>query len=206
MRMWYRALGDFGANCYIVACSETRQALVIDPGVPDPWIQSCVAENDLTVAGIILTHGHLDHIGGVDWVKGWSGAPVAIHEADAACLTSPSLNGSLYFGVQVKAAPADRLLRDGDEVQAGHLRFQVIHTPGHSPGGICLYRQGHLFVGDTLFAGSIGRTDLPGGDFHTLITAIKARLLTLPPDTSVYPGHGPATTIGDEKAYNPFLA
>lgn len=206
MQLWHRALGAFMANCYIVACGETRQALVIDPGVPDPWIQSCVMENDLTVVGIVLTHGHLDHIGGVDWVKGWSGAPVAIHEADADCLTSPARNGSLYFGMTVQASPADRLLQDGDEVEAGVLRFRVIHTPGHSPGGICLYRPGHLLAGDTLFAGSIGRTDLPGGDYHTLIQSIKERLLTLPPDTAVYPGHGPSTTIGDEKAYNPFLA
>lgn len=206
MRIWYRALGDFMANCYIVACSETRQALVIDPGVPDPWIQSCVTENDLTVAGIVLTHGHLDHIGGVGWVKGWTGAPVAIHEADADYLTSPSLNGSLYFGTQVTAPPADRLLQDGDEIEAGRLRLRVIHTPGHSPGGICLYTPGHLFAGDTLFAGSIGRTDLPGGGLRTLIQSIKARLLALPPETVVYPGHGPSTTIGDEKAYNPFLA
>ncbi|MFO7274879.1 MAG: MBL fold metallo-hydrolase [Bacillota bacterium] len=205
MQLWYRALGSFGANCYIVACEETRQALVIDPGVPDPWIQSCVTENNLTVAGIVLTHGHLDHIGGVDWVKEWSGAPVAIHEDDAAYLTSPALNGSLYFGTMVKASPADRLLRDGDEVQAGSLRFQVIHTPGHSPGGICLYRPGHLFTGDTLFAGSIGRTDLAGGDYRTLIESIKTRLLPLPPETAVYPGHGPATSLADEKAYNPFL-
>ncbi|MFS8641411.1 MAG: MBL fold metallo-hydrolase, partial [Symbiobacteriaceae bacterium] len=102
-------------------------------------------------------------------------------------------------------SPADRLLRDGDEVQAGSLRFQVIHTPGHSPGGICLYRPGHLFTGDTLFAGSIGRTDLAGGDYRTLIESIKTRLLPLPPETAVYPGHGPATSLADEKAYNPFL-
>jgi len=206
MRMWYRALGEFMSNCYIVACDETNQALVIDPGIQHPWIQSCVTENNLTVAGIILTHGHLDHIGGADWVKGWSGAPVAIHEADADYLTSPALNGSLYFGMHVQAAPADRLLRDGDEVRAGNLRFQVIHTPGHSPGGICLYSPGHLFAGDTLFAGSIGRTDLPGGGHRTLIESIKTRLLTLPPETVVYPGHGPSTTVGDERAYNPFLA
>lgn len=206
MKLWHRALGEFMANCYIVACDETRQALVIDPGVPDPWIQSCVTDNGLTVVGIVLTHGHLDHIGGVDWVKGWSGAPVSVHEADADYLTSPALNGSLYFGTRVQASPADRLLRDGDEVEAGNLRLRVIHTPGHSPGGVCLYRPGHLFAGDTLFAGSIGRTDLPGGDYHTLIQSIQGRLLTLPPETVVYPGHGPSTTIGDEKAYNPFLA
>lgn len=206
MRIWNRALGDFGANCYVVACQETGRAVVIDPGYPDPWIRQCVQENGLTVEQIVLTHGHLDHIGGVEWVKGWSGAPVCIHEADAGFLTDPALNGSLYFGRQVIAPAADRLLRDGDQVAAGRLLLKVIHTPGHSPGGICLYTPGHLFAGDTLFADSIGRTDLYGGDYATLIGAIKVRLLTLPAETAVYPGHGPATTIGDEQEYNPFLA
>ncbi|MBP2018267.1 glyoxylase-like metal-dependent hydrolase (beta-lactamase superfamily II) [Symbiobacterium terraclitae] len=206
MRIWHRELGDFGANCYVVACEETGRALVIDPGYPDPWIRRCVEENGLTLEQIVLTHGHLDHIGGVEWVKGWSGAPVSIHQADADFLTDPARNGSLYFGRKVTAPPADRLLLDGDEVAAGNLRLEVIHTPGHSPGGICLYTPGHLFAGDTLFAGSIGRTDLYGGDYDTLIQAIRTRLLPLPAETAVYPGHGPATTIGDEKEYNPFLA
>ncbi|MEW8979617.1 MAG: MBL fold metallo-hydrolase [Symbiobacterium sp.] len=206
MRIWFRELGDFASNCYVVACPETGKALVIDPGYPDPWIRRCVEENGLTVAQIVLTHGHLDHIGGVGWVKEWSGAPVCVHAADAPFLTDPFMNGSAYFGRHVTAPAPDRLLRDGDRVEAGSLSLEVIHTPGHSPGGICLHAPGHLFAGDTLFAGSIGRTDLYGGDFETLLRSIATRLLTLPPETVVYPGHGPTTTIGEEKEYNPFLA
>jgi glyoxylase-like metal-dependent hydrolase (beta-lactamase superfamily II) len=123
-------------------------------------------------------------------------------------VSDPQLNGSLYFGQPVTAPAPDRLLKDGDEVRVGNLTFKVIHTPGHTPGGCCFYLPedgGHLFAGDTLFAGSIGRTDLAGGDFTALMESIKGRLLTLPPDTVVYPGHGPTTSIGDEKDYNPFL-
>ncbi|MFZ5824356.1 MAG: MBL fold metallo-hydrolase [Bacillota bacterium] len=206
MKIWFRELGDFATNCYLVACTETKKAMVVDPGTPDPWIKKSVAQYDLKVELILLTHGHLDHIGGVEWVKSWSGAPVWIHEADSKYLTSPALNGSAFFGQPIVAPRADRLLRGGEQISVGSLSFQVLHTPGHTPGGISLYTPGHLIAGDTLFAGSIGRTDLAGGNHGTLIKAIKERLLPLPPETVVYPGHGPTTTIGDEKEYNPFLA
>lgn len=213
MRIWSRELGEFAANCYIVACPETSAAAVVDPGQPDPWITRTLAEKGLKAEVILLTHGHLDHIGGVGWLKQQLGVPVLIHRDDAPLLTDPMLNGSILFGTSVVAPPADRLLDHGDEVKVGSLRFQVIHTPGHTPGGICLYlapdgsprRVGHLLSGDTLFAGSVGRTDLPGGSHEQLIRSIRERLLPLPPDTVVYPGHGPTTTIGEEQAYNPFL-
>jgi glyoxylase-like metal-dependent hydrolase (beta-lactamase superfamily II) len=208
MQVWSNELGAFGTNCYIIACTETGASAVIDPGSPDPWIEATLKEHGLKPSLILLTHGHLDHIGAVAATKTATGAAVAVHGDDAPMVADPKLNGSLYFGQPVTAPAPDRLLKDGDEVKVGNLTFTVIHTPGHTPGGCCFYLAadgGHLFAGDTLFAGSIGRTDLAGGDFTALIESIKGKLLTLPPDTVVYPGHGPTTSIGDEKDYNPFL-
>jgi hydroxyacylglutathione hydrolase len=205
MRIWSRGLGDFGTNCYIIACPQTGEAAVIDPGSPDPWVEATLKQHGLRPAQIILTHGHLDHIGGVADVKRATGAAVAVHGDDAPMLTDAVRNGSAYFGMPVVAPPPDKLLRDGDVVTVGNLKLAVLHTPGHTPGGICLYTPGHLIAGDTLFAGSIGRTDLAGGDYRTLIDSIRTKLLGLPADTVVYPGHGESTTIGDEAEYNPFL-
>ncbi len=211
MQIWSRELGMFAANCYIIACQETREAAVVDPGTPDPWIKQVIRESGLKVTHILLTHGHLDHIGGVEWVKAFTGAPVWIHEQDAPMLTNPVLNGSAFFGENVTAPAADHLLKDGDTVAVGRMQLRVIFTPGHTPGGVCFYyepggdRPGQLLAGDTLFAGSVGRTDLPGGSAEQLIRSIRERLLPLPPETVVYPGHGPTTTIGDEKEFNPFF-
>jgi hydroxyacylglutathione hydrolase len=211
LRIWSSELGDFGTNCYIIACTETGACAVIDPGSPDPWIRQTLETAGLMPSQILVTHGHLDHIGGIAYVKGFSGATAAIHGEDAPMLTDAMRNGSAYFGTPVVAPPPDRLLREGDVVTVGDLRFSVLHTPGHTPGGICLYLAptegdtGHLFAGDTLFAGSVGRTDLAGGDHDALIRSIREKLLPLPPATVVYPGHGPSTAIGDEAEYNPFL-
>ncbi len=205
MLVWSRELGDFGTNCYVIACPDTRESAVVDPGVPDPWIKRILAQEGLKPSLILLTHGHVDHIGGVEWVKAFTGAPVLIHPADQPMLADPHLNGSAVFGDPITAPAPDRLLNDGDTVTLGKLSFQVLHTPGHTPGGVCLYTPGHLIAGDTLFAGSVGRTDLRGGNWESLIRSIRERLLPLPPETVVYPGHGETTTIGDEKEYNPFL-
>lgn len=204
-RIWSRELGPFATNCYIAACPETGEAAVIDPGTPDPWIKQVLVSQGLKVSAIWLTHGHVDHIGGVEWVQSFSGAPIWIHADDEAMLADPMRNGSSLFGPAVIAPGPDHRFSEDDPVTLGRLSFKVIHTPGHTPGGIGLYTPGHLIGGDTLFAGSIGRTDLPGGDFATIIRSIKERLLPLPPETVVYPGHGPTTTIGDEKEYNPFI-
>lgn len=206
MKIWFRELGPFATNCYVVACPQTSKAMVIDPGQPDPWIKRVVSQYGLTVETIFLTHGHVDHIGGVEWVKSWTGAPVVIHEGDSRYLTSPALNGSAMWPPEVIAPKADRLIRGGETITLGTLSFKVLHTPGHTPGGVSLYTPGHVIAGDTLFAGSIGRTDLVGGNHAQLIRAIKEKLLPLPDDTVVYPGHGETTTIGDEKEYNPFLS
>lgn len=204
MLIWSRALGPFATNCYIVACPDTRRAAVVDPGQPDPWIRRVVADQQLAVDLILLTHGHVDHIGGVEWARGWSGAPVLAHQDEERLLGDPAWNGSIQFGQPIRINRIDRWLAEGDRVNLGNLEFQVLHTPGHTPGGICFYTPGRLVVGDTLFAGSVGRTDLPGGDTAQLLNSIRTRIYTLPPETVVYPGHGPETSVGDEQSYNPF--
>lgn len=206
MLLWSRSLGEFDTNCYIIACPQTKQALIIDPGQPDPWIWETVQLEGLTVKEIILTHGHCDHIGGVDYVKSWADVPTRIHNNDRPMLVDSRLNGSAFFGEAFTVAAPASSMKEGDEITCGTLRFQVLFTPGHSPGSVSLYTPGHLISGDALFAGSIGRTDLPGGDLKALLKAIKTKLLTLPKGTIVYPGHGETTTIGDEAAHNPFLA
>jgi len=206
VRVWGKELGDYGTNCYIIQCPKTGATAIVDPGTPAAWIKEHLATHGLAISLILLTHGHLDHIGGVEWVKSFSGAPVLVHPDDLQMLCDPLLNGSARFGGDpIKLAGADRLVRHGDIVQLGSLQLQVFHTPGHSPGGICFYTPGYLISGDALFAGSIGRTDLPGGNYEVLKRAIHAHLFTLPDETVVYPGHGPTTTIGDEREYNPFL-
>lgn len=202
-------LGDFQANCYCVRSDENAQTcLLLDPGLnPEPLIHF-LQINKLTPEAIALTHGHADHIGGVETVRQyWPQVKVAVAEADAEMLTSPSLNLSILAEVMVQARPAEICFEQQRSYQAAGMRFQIIHTPGHSPGGICLYSadDGVLFSGDTLFAGSVGRSDFPGGDHALLIDRIKHKLLILPETTRVYPGHGPTTTLGAEQRQNPFL-
>lgn len=200
-----RELGPIMANCYILGCEDTREAVVIDPGDESDVILTTLASHQLTVKAIVNTHGHFDHVGANRRMKEATGAPLMIHPDDAPMLGDLS-RAAGAFGLSAENSPdADRLLDEHDEIGFGKYTLTVLHTPGHSRGGICLYMPGYLFVGDTLFAGSIGRTDLPGGDYQTLIDSIKQKLLVLPEDTRVFPGHGPETTIGREKISNPFL-
>ncbi|OAT85028.1 MBL fold metallo-hydrolase [Desulfotomaculum copahuensis] len=193
------------ANCYIIGCRETGEAAVVDPGAEAGRILSRLEQLKLKCRCIILTHGHADHIGALAAVKEATGAAVLIHREDAGMLTSPARNLSLYVGQALQLEPADRLLEEGDEIKVGSLTLKVLHTPGHTPGGICLQLDGYLITGDTLFAGSVGRSDFPGGDHRQLIASIKKKLLVFPPETQVLPGHGPASTIGEESRDNPFL-
>jgi hydroxyacylglutathione hydrolase len=196
----------FETNCWVVGDPTTREALIIDPGDFAENIIEAVRADGLNVRAIVDTHGHADHIGANGRLKTESGCPIMIHESDAPYLSDPNLNLSAMFGEsEPLSPPADRLLRDGDEILVGGLVFRVIHTPGHTPGGICLLLGDVLFAGDTLFAGSIGRTDFPNGSHEQLIHSIRERLLSLPDDVVVYSGHGPETTIGIERASNPFL-
>jgi glyoxylase-like metal-dependent hydrolase (beta-lactamase superfamily II) len=198
------AVGPIMANCFIVGCEDTRKAVVIDPGDEPDRILFSLAESKLTVTHIINTHGHFDHVGANRKMKEATGAELVIHKHDAPMLEHLTYAAS-SFGLAVENSPnADREVSDGDIISFGNIELRVIHTPGHSPGGISLYTSGHVFVGDTLFAGSIGRTDFPGGDYNTLIASIQKRLFPLGDNTLVYCGHGPQTTIGREKKYNPF--
>lgn len=199
-------VSPFQTNCYIAADSSTRDALIIDPGDNAEVIAQAARAEDFTVCGIVNTHGHGDHIAANRVLKTEFDCPVMIHELDAPYLVDPDLNLSALMGqFGPLSPPADRLLKEGDEVMVGELHFGVLHTPGHTPGGICLAVGDVLFSGDTLFAGSIGRSDFPGGSHRQLIESIRTKLLILPDDTVVYPGHGPSTTIVAERTSNPWL-
>jgi len=198
-------VGSLGTNCYIVWCEETLEGIVIDPGGDAPDILALVNREKIKVKGIVNTHGHADHIMANARIKAATSAPIMIHHDDQHMLTSGHRNLSIFMGESIASSPADALLRDGDRIEFGKCSLQVIHTPGHTPGGICLKGDGVLFSGDTLFAESIGRTDLPGGSYSQLILSIKEKLLVLPDDTRVLPGHGPETTIGWERRMNPFI-
>ncbi len=202
-------LGPFETNCYIVLApgkGGDAHCWIVDPGYEPAEVIERVQALGLTPDAILLTHAHADHIAGLAEVRAaFPKAPIIIHEAEAGWLADPQLNLSAAIGVPVIAPGPDRLLHDGDSLHLGASEWKVLHTPGHSPGSITLYHAPIALVGDTLFADSVGRTDFPGSDPHTLALAIKSRLYSLPDDTAVHPGHGPATTIGREKRTNPFV-
>lgn len=201
-----RAVGALGANCYLYACMESKKAVIIDPGADGKGIYRWVLEKGLTVDYILLTHGHVDHIGAVDELRVLLGdVSVGIHAGDAEMLTDAKRNLSSFIGSNVVLQSADFLLQDGQELTIGKQLLKVISTPGHSPGCVCFLSAEGLFSGDTLFAGSIGRTDFPGGSLDQLLKGVKERLLVLPEDTRVFPGHGEGTSIGEEKRDNPYL-
>lgn len=198
-------VGPLQVNCYIVGCEETREALVIDPGDDGEQILQHIAQAGLTVKMIVNTHGHFDHVGANALLVAETGAPLHIHVSDAPFLPRIREHAAVY-GLQVRVSPPpDRALHGGETLTVGTLPIQVLHTPGHTPGGICLQINDHLFSGDTLFADSVGRTDLPGGNHEDLVEAIRQKLFALPDSTIAHPGHGPDTTIGREKRLNPFV-
>jgi len=204
MTVEHFVVGPLATNCYLLKSETSGEAVVIDPGGVTGELMRALERVDL--AAVILTHGHFDHIQGVEEIVAGTGAPVMIHELDASMLTDPVLNGSFMIGVDVKAPEASGFLAEGDEVSVGESMLRVLHTPGHTPGGISLvYRDRFVICGDTLFRLSVGRWDLPGGDYGTLVETLRSTFLALPDAMEVYPGHGEATTIGYERKYNQFM-
>jgi hydroxyacylglutathione hydrolase len=203
MRYKTVVVGALETNCYLVYCETTRECAVVDPGAEHELIFLAVAEDELKPVLLINTHGHLDHIGANRDVVEHFGTPLAIHSADAPMLGKvQQLELSLFLGAKDSPA-ADRMLRDGDTVRIGMGALRVLHTPGHSPGSISLLADGFLLSGDTLFMEGVGRTDLPGGSRPQIVKSIREKLMTLPDDLAVLPGHGPHTTIGHEREINP---
>lgn len=221
------AVGPIQANCYILGCPETKEALIIDPGGDPERIEGQLDRYSLKPVIYLHTHGHLDHVGGTAGLHQSLGGEILIHQADQFLYDNAKQQG-IDFGLEIpESEPVDRFITDGEIISWGNLQGKVIHTPGHSPGGICFRISGKLitegnapesptptgqeetadwvFTGDTLFNGSIGRTDLPGGSYSTLMQSIKDHLLSMPDETVIAPGHGPLSTIGQEKRSNPFV-
>jgi hydroxyacylglutathione hydrolase len=208
VKVIYRRLEimPFGTNCYIVGANQSKKGMIIDPGGNASGILSNVADLGLSIELIVATHIHPDHVGAISKVKEATGARFAVHSAEAELIPRYDYSQFSAYDSSYRPPPQpDRLLHDGDVITIGEVSFTVFHTPGHSIGGICLAGYGMVFSGDALFQMSIGRTDTMGGDYDKLISSIRTKLLVLPDDTVVLPGHGPKTTIGFEKKNNPFL-
>ncbi len=198
-------VGPLETNCYLVYDEETRDCAVIDPGADPEKIISTIADLELKPVVVLNTHGHVDHIGANSDILQKYAVPLAMHAADTGMLkVSDYIELSLLLGARNSPAP-DRLLAEGDEIAVGRTSLRVIHTPGHTPGSVGFVQGGFLFSGDTLFCGGVGRTDLPGGSWKDLERSIRERILTLPEETVVLPGHGPHTTVEQERSSNPFL-
>lgn len=202
------ALGPFETNCYIVSLPDSRDCWIVDASYEPGDLIEAVRSARLRPVALVFTHAHCDHIAGAfEVLRAFPGLPVFIHGEEAAFLNDPMLNLSAMMGVPVTGPAPTRLLSDGDELTLAGQTWRVMHTPGHSPGGISLYHEpsATAIVGDTLFAGSVGRTDFPGSDPRVLTRSIREKLYTLPEATKIYPGHGPTSTIGREKRSNPFV-
>ena len=202
-------VGIISTNCYLVGCTKTKEALVIDPGFDTKaeaeTILTEAKKHELKIKYIVNTHGHPDHTSGNRLLKELTGAKILIHEYDAPMLTEAGGNLLAFFELRSTSPPPDEILREGDIIQVGTIKLKVLYTPGHSKGGISLLGNDFVFTGDTLFAGSIGRYDFPDASYRELMRSIRNKLATLPNHTKVYPGHGPPSTIGEEKSSNPFL-
>ncbi len=196
---------EFMANCYIIWDESTARALVIDPGIEVEKIVGAIKKERLDLQGIIDTHAHIDHILANDFLREITGVSLFIHPAEVSSLSNPELNLSWMTGKKQTFRDPDCLIEDGEEMEVGRIRLKILHTPGHTPGSICLFADGCLLSGDTVFAGSVGRCDFPGGDFQKLEDSIKKILISIPDETQVFPGHGPETTLRAEKKFNPFF-
>src|ERR1700730_13124273 len=200
-------VGPLQCNCSIIGDESTREAMVIDPGDDIEDVLALLRKHNLQVKQIVITHAHIDHVGGAMKLRAATGAAILLNQNDSALLKMLDIQAAWIGRPSPGTVEIDQSIGESDKVQAGPLVAQVMHTPGHTEGSICLYFQAEkkLIAGDTLFAGSIGRTDLPGGSFEKIIDSLHDKLLALPYDTVVIPGHGPETTIGEERENNPFL-
>jgi len=202
-------LGAYETNCYVLRNNDAaKDCLIIDPGLEAEELIELLDEQQLNPVAVVLTHGHIDHIAGVAAMRSrFPEINIYIHNLDAGMLTEPGKNLSAMTGAAFTTEPEDVSLQEGEIIDPAGVKLLVLHTPGHTPGGISLYSKedGIAFVGDTLFAGSIGRTDFPGGSMSQLLAGVRENLFTLPEETKIYPGHGPETTIAAEKAHNPFF-
>ena len=205
MKILAMEVGYIATNCYIVINEETHHGVIVDPGGDAGRIMDAVNKEGVTVDAIFLTHGHGDHIMALGEVKERTGAPVYISKEDETMLSDPNRSLAAFIGGRYVPACADKYFADGDEVEAAGMKFKVLATPGHTPGGVCLMTGDVVFCGDTVFAESIGRTDFPGGSYKQLLASIKSKILPLADDVKLLPGHGPATTVGWERRRNPFL-
>ena len=205
MRIVAIPVGPFVMNCTLLCDEETGKGIVLDPGDEVDRIQEAVEREKIDVVALVGTHGHLDHVGKAAELKEAFKAPFFFHSADRWLLEHLNEQGSIFGLGPFRDASVDRWLEHGDSVEFGSIRLAVIHAPGHSPGSICLLGEGHLFAGDVLFQGSIGRTDLWGGDFEILARSIRERLFPAGDSIVVHPGHGPETTVGEERIGNPFV-
>jgi len=201
-------VGTMGVCCYIVSCEKTKEAAIIDPGGDEDRILEYCTANGLQVVYIINTHGHPDHVCGNARLKKATGAKIAMHSEDVSYFGDSRIRDYFSSLGMPESPPVDLIVADGDVIAFGEEQLTVIHTPGHTPGGMCLYSPPHCFTGDTLFVGAVGRSDFPGGSMRQMIDGIKTRLMTLPADTFVWPGHGYGglqSTIGREAKTNPYL-
>ena len=199
-----RAEGPFMKNGYILGSKNDRNAVYIDPGDEAGQMISYLQDKELSLQAVIATHGHMDHVCGIAQVREKWDVPIYLHPDDE-FIYSGIKQQAQFFGLDcVPAPPVDHYLRDEQELEFGEIRLKVYHTPGHSPGGVCLETGDHLFTGDLIFAGSVGRTDLPGGDMESLMKSIRERIVPLPKEQILWPGHGPRTTVGEELKNNPF--
>jgi glyoxylase-like metal-dependent hydrolase (beta-lactamase superfamily II) len=201
--------GPLGCNCSVIACPKTKQAVIIDPGGEEDHIADIIRANDLTVRAVIHTHAHLDHILGTRTVVERHGGEIGLHRGDLFLYEGIAVQGAMFGITTHPTLPITRFLEDGERIEFGDRAVLSIHTPGHTPGSMCFEIEDDqkriMFSGDTLFRRSVGRTDLPGGNTNQLMSSIRARLYTRDPETTVIPGHGPSTTLGEEAAKNPFV-
>jgi hydroxyacylglutathione hydrolase len=204
--LYHREVGPLACNCYIVGDETSKHAIVIDPGGDADVLAEVIAGKELIVVAIVATHAHFDHIIAAERLRALTGAPFYLHDADRVLLDWMQTSGRLFLGVELPPPPdVDRSASEGEVLTAGDARLEVLHTPGHSPGSITLVSENAIFSGDTLFAGSVGRTDLPGGDTSLLLRVIAEKLFAFDDELVVHPGHGPPTTVGEERRFNPFL-